>query len=261
MRKTLIAIAGLALAAAPISAAHAVSDHTVEVQVSTTQIDLGKPISISGHVSGVSSKGFTVDIHADYSSGNSGGPIHIGHADVHSSGNFSKTYTPPKGGAYTFNVKVEDNEGHQVAEGNSPRLLVMRWTALKNLNPSTGDQPVGSAGTTTGKTVDGVKWDHELYLRDKHYLAFYLGLPCTSLKSYIGISDSAPSGTTADFELDQHDTPTYTRHLTRGVKGHFTRAINPVTEYINISAVFAAGTDSVSKKIILGEPKAYCAIG
>jgi hypothetical protein len=34
-----------------------------------------------------------------------------------------------------------------------------------------------------------------------------------------------------------------------------------VTEYINISAVFAAGTDSVSKKIILGEPKAYCAIG
>jgi hypothetical protein len=265
MRKTLIAIAGLALAAAPLSAAHAV---THEVQADVPQrADLGIAVPITGHATGVSVKGYTVDIHAFYSGGNSEELIHIGHADVHSSGNFTKTYTPLHGGTYQFLVELDDRNGNPVGEGQTGQLHVFRWTALQNLHPALSDEgaPANSAGTTTGKTVAGVQWAHELYLRSGADLSFsYPGVICTKITSYVGISDSAPSGATAHTTIIQPlDTSVYSAGLTRGETArHLTRDLDPAANSFDIGASFTdMGVDTVGKKVIFGEPKAFCAIG
>jgi hypothetical protein len=283
MRKTLIALAGLALAAAPLSAAHAV---TFEVSADVPQqADLGTTIPITGHVYGVTTKGYTVDIHANYYDGkgeepaltqakvkayakthtNAESTIHVGHADVHSSGNFTKSYTPPKGGQYYFTVEVDDKNGNPVGMGYTSQLLVFRWTALQNLNMVPGEEtPVENAGKTTGKSVAGVKWTHELFLRDHAALDFNWDLPCTQVQSYVGISDSAPSGTTATTRAYQYAADSYLIELdqTRGDKArHFTRDLDPeLGAGLELSALFGEGTDTVGKKVIFGEPKAFCAI-
>jgi hypothetical protein len=267
MRKALIALAGLALAAAPLTAAHAVTSFDVSAKV-PSQTARGNTIAITGHVDGVTTKGYTVDVHAHYDAGKGStlSTIHVGHADVHSSGNYSKSYTPPKGGAYSFNVDVYDKYGHHVGSGETLQLLVLRWTALQNLNMVQDNEsaPEGYAGKTTGKTVAGVKWTHELFLRDNAILYFAWNLPCTQFRSYVGISDSAPSGTTATTTGGQLDTipPLIDVNLTRGIKRHITRDLVVDGPYFfRLDAEFAAGTDTVTKKVIYGEPQAYCAIG
>jgi hypothetical protein len=271
MRKTLIALAGLALAAAPLSAAHAVSEFEVTADV-PQQADLGTAVPITGHVNGVTTKGYTVDIHATYYDGkdeesSTSSVVHVGHADVHSSGNFTKSYTPPSGGTYLFHVEVDDKNGDQVGSAQTSDLLVFRWTAIQNLTMVPGEEtPVGNAGKTTGKTVAGVKWTHELFLRDSARLQFSWNLPCTQLQSYVGVSDSAPAGTTAQTTAYQYyaDSNLIELEQTRGDKPrHFTRDLAPGGSYggFQLDAHFAQGIDTVGKKVIFGEPKAFCAIG
>jgi hypothetical protein len=266
MRKTLIALAGLALAAAPLTAAHAAPSFDISMNV-PSKTALGNTVAITGHVDGVTTKGYTVDVHASYDAGKGSAlsTIHVGHADVHSSGNYSKSYTPPKGGAYYFYLEVDDKNGNPVGNAETTQLLVLRWTALQNLNMVQFDgQPEGYAGKTTGKTVAGRKWTHELFLREDGGLSFSWKLPCTQIRSYVGISDSAPSGataTTAAYDPTSEDN-LVVLNLTRGAKArHFTRDLDPSQTSLAMYAVFGPGTHTVTKKVIYGEPQAYCAIG
>jgi hypothetical protein len=266
MRKTLIALAGLALAAAPLTAAHAVTSFDVSAKV-PSQTARGNTIAITGHVDGVTTKGYTVDVHAHYDAGKGStlSTIHVGHADVHSSGNYSKSYTPPKGGAYYFYLEVDDKNGNPVGNAETKELLVLRWTALQNLNMvKEGSAPDGYAGKTTGKTVAGRKWTHELFTRSGGGLAFSWNLPCTQIRSYVGISDSAPSGATAttQFYYPSLEANLLILNLTRGAKArHFTRDLDPSQTSVALYTEFTSGTDTVTKKVIYGEPQAYCAIG
>jgi hypothetical protein len=267
MRKTLIALAGLALAAAPLSAANASPGHDASIGATKTNWELGDTVTITGHVDGITVKGYSVDIHAGYSAGQSGGLVHIGHADVHSSGNFTKSYKAPEGGTYAPIVEVDDKNGDPVGGGEGAAFRVFRWTALQNVNMVPGQEtPVEKAGKTTGKSVAGVKWAHELFLRSGAELGFSWEFynPCSKIQSYVGISDSAPEGATANVQIRQGEgDPFINFDLTKGTKArHFTRDLDPEFPNLTASATFGEGTDdTVGSKVIFGEPKAFCAVG
>jgi hypothetical protein len=135
MRKTLAALATIALVAAPMTSAEAASKYRVSAGVSDNKLDLtshdgsNRSTHIKGRVKGGKVKGKKVYFYVSNTSARNQKYRYIGSDKLSSSGRFDKKWKPKDGGNYRVKVVKKSGDGRRAGQ-DLTRVYVFKFVDL-----------------------------------------------------------------------------------------------------------------------------------
>jgi hypothetical protein len=254
MRKTLAALATIALVAAPMTSAEAASRYRVSAGVSDNKLDLtshdgsNRSTHIKGRVKGGKVGGKKVYLYASNTSARNQKYRYIGSDRLSSSGRFDKKWKPRDGGNYR--IKVVKKSGNSRRAGQDlTRVYVYKFVNLAYFF-------AGGAGVTRpdkAGTVGGQYWSTSYEIPAGSSATFATqGYSCFRINFKIGVSDRV--GGSGSYRVSQG-----TRVIKEGTLSRGDRFVEPTkTETKRMRAGQPVVVSVSGTSFVLGNPKAAC---
>lgn len=281
MRKLLIVLATLAVAAGMFSPAEAASKKTfsISAHADNRKMDLdsstggNRTTKITGRVKGGKVKGKKVSLYATNLDTAAKSRRYLGSAKLSSKGRFSRTFAPSEGGSYLVEITKKAGNGRKTTT-KQIRVQAFEWPLLKQFYNDAASNPDPAAPvrlvqradkeqTGTGR-VSNERWALSYAIHGTGRAVFDIaGNRCWRFNLKLAVSQASPRDSAGTFVISQGGTELARARMSWGER--FWEPSRSLSERLNpnvpfeVSIVPDAGVaDPTAVRFVLGNPKASC---
>lgn len=271
MRKTLIIVAAAALALVPVTAAQAsTKQYKISYAVSPAVIDVSPNHSdratVSGRVTGGPVKGRSVHLYATNTNAPGSKRVDLHTVSLSSSGRFTKSWHPPRGGRWVFTVSRPTYGSYRGTTVATKSVDAFEFVDISRFYQS-GRNNLPAAATPLVGTVPGhverlkvaggtLNFGVEYFVQGGASAVFDVsGYRCKKLSMHLGISSaSQASAGTYETMLDTTRLASYSG--SRAKSDNEQTGTYTVTGHFNKVTIQVAPPTSV--RVLVGNPKVFC---
>lgn len=281
MRKVLIILAALAVAAGMFSPAEAASKKkfSISAHADNRKMDLdsstggNRTTKITGRVKGGKVKGKKVTLYVTNLDTVAKSRRYLGSAKLSSKGRFTTTFAPSEGGSYLVEITKKAGGGRTTTT-KQIRVQAFEWPLLKqfyndaasNPDPATPVRLVQRADkeqTGTGR-VSNERWALSYAIHGTGKAVFDIaGFRCWRFNLKLAVSQTSPRDSAGTFVITQGGTELARARMSWGER--FWEPSRSLSERLNPNAPFevsiipdAGVADPTAVRFVLGNPKASC---